>query len=202
MERALRQLRSKRVSNRGARELDIAAITRRFAATQALMPVWRARKGRWLELSIIVELSASMRFWYSAAAAFTTLAARGSAASTVRMIGIERPLPNTEQRPLLIIEGGRTVRELRFRGGASLALYLTDCLGPGWLTGEIPMQLARMVRQTPLVVMHMLPKRFWSRTGLANALPLPAHRSRHSAFSIHHLPAAPLLVNFEGGRTG
>ncbi len=188
LERAFAALRSRRVTPRGEVELDVERTVEQFAATGRVRAVWRSKRGRWLDLAVIVERSPTMRFWQATADHFVPVADRGLGALRTRVLFLQH-----EANRLSLSDRHARVRALDLPGKDSMVLYLTDTLGSGWASGSVPTRLAHWSRQRPVVLVHVLPSRFWPRTPLANVLPLASWHHTNKSGLADQGPPVPLL---------
>lgn len=188
LERAFATLRTRRATPRGDIELDVDRTVEQFAATGRVRAVWRPRRGRWLDLAVIVERSPTMRFWQATADHFVPVADRGLGALRTRVLFLQH-----DTAGLSLCDRRGRARALDLPGKDSMVLCLTDTLGSGWASGNIPTRLAQWARQRPVVVVHVLPGRFWPRTPLTAELPLTTWQGRNAGVLQVQIPPVPLL---------
>lgn len=75
-------------------------------------------------------------------------------------------------RMVLRSPGGDTgLGELVEPNGRRVVAFLTDGVGGGWHDGRMAGQLHRLAGYGPVVVVHLLPRHLWPRTGI-NPLPV------------------------------
>jgi CheY-like chemotaxis protein len=192
LERAFSVLRTTRATQSSGYELDVDQTIRHFASTRHIAPRWRARRGRWLRLLVIIERSPTMRFWQASARGLMPVASRGTGALSTDVLYLERGVsPAGRGSPRLVDRTGR-LRHFNAGAGEMLVLYLTDTLGPGWLTGQIPDLLGRWSSRAAITVLHVLPRGFWSRTSMSSVLPLTSWKPPATVRGTAH-PQFPLI---------
>lgn len=193
LERAFGALRTHRATPRSGVQLDVERTIRYFAVTRRVRPQWKSKRGRWLDLVVVIERSPTMRFWQASAKSLVPIAARGIGALSTTTLFLERLRASDQSGALRLTDhsGRRLSLDARPRG--RLVLYVSDTLGPGWMTGEIPDRLADWAVAAPVLVLHVLPHGFWARTSLAQVLPLDCWTPRAGNDVVAQPPPIPLL---------
>ncbi|MGW2683573.1 SAV_2336 N-terminal domain-related protein [Streptomyces sp. NPDC001414] len=144
--RALRSLK-RRVPSAHRYELDESATAESIADSGVLDAVLRPAQDRWLHLVLAVDNGPSMRVWRDTVAELAD-ALSGS--------GIFRSVRVSPLGASALLTGGPTV-----------VLAVTDAVADHWYTGTAQRSLAALARRAPTAVIHLLPARLWSRTGVA-----------------------------------
>lgn len=197
LERAFAAMRTRRATTNGEVELDYEGTIEQFAATRRMQAIWRKRRGRWLDLAIVVERSPSMRFWQATASHLVPVVERGMGARRTHVYFLRHDAVDGAAGETVLTDRRARQRALDVGSSDGMVIFLTDALGTGWISGGIPAQLARWSAHRPVIVMQMLPTRFWSRTALANVLPLPAWRRSGSRRGANGRPPVPLLSHLD-----
>ncbi|QXJ22461.1 tetratricopeptide repeat protein [Actinomadura graeca] len=198
LEQAFRPFKRTVASRRGEVELDDEPTATRAAQDGLWLPQTRPVPERWLDLDVVVDdgrLAAlnrptTDRFLdcLGAVGAFRIIRAHlldtdggETGALTLREPG---PLATTHAAAGLTLRGRRDRR---------LVLVLTDGIGDAWHSGAAQRLLAHWGGQAPVVLINLLTRRQWRRTGLATRAanlftPGPAVANR---FYRVRYPAAP-----------
>src|SRR4029434_1637315 len=66
----------------------------------------------------------------------------------------------------------RSPHELIDPRGQRLFLIVSDCIAPGWANGKVAQMLSIWGQNGLVTLVHMLPERLWSHSGLARAVPV------------------------------
>ena len=94
---------------------------------------WRSVKSRrWLEIHLVVERSATMRFWQHTAVALRKTLQRATGASAVKLLFLEF----RDGMTVLLSEGNQQVSNCSFITSHSdqCVFVLSDAIGFGWQT--------------------------------------------------------------------
>lgn len=174
--RALRPFR--RRWPRGHRSvLDVPATVRGYAATGAVVPLFRAAPERWFDVDVVVDTSVSMAVWADTVNELVTLLAG---------LGVFRSLRRhrLDAAGRLVDAAGHQVQPsaLHAADGRRLIIVLSDCAGPWWYTAEAWLMLRSWARNTPTALVNPLPTTSWPRT----ALSLPTVRLTATVPGAHH----------------
>jgi len=166
--RALRPL-MRRVPSRQARIFDETATARRIAEDGLWIPVFRPAPERWLSLDLLIDDCPSMRIWQRTVEELKTLLSGLGAFQDVRSWSFATG--NSESVTISKASGlsGRSTQELLDSAGRRLLLIVTDCVAPAWRSVRMKELLEIWAISQPVALVQLLPRRLWSRTGLACA---------------------------------
>ncbi|GLY34811.1 cytochrome c [Amycolatopsis sp. NBRC 101858] len=174
--RALRPFKRKVVSKSPADvELDVDRTAEEAAQTGIWLPVTRPQRGRWLDLTLVVDSTPSMALWTPTVNAFVRLAERLGAFRTVRVRLLETGKTGPSEGGAVLgptLRGGtadapaRGAGELIGKAGRSVLLLITDGVSDAWHRDLISPMLARWGRSMPVAIVHLLPQRLWARGGM------------------------------------
>ncbi|WP_328912113.1 MULTISPECIES: SAV_2336 N-terminal domain-related protein [unclassified Streptomyces] len=166
--RALHALRRTRPSP-VRQEVDEELSAQWTAATGMVLPVCRPAPEPYYDLTLVCDdTGPSMRLWGQ----LLREAAQGAERSrSFRSVTVRR-LCSAGDRMVLRSPGGDTgLGELVEPNGRRVVAFLTDGVGGGWHDGRMAGQLHRLAGYGPVVVVHLLPRHLWPRTGI-NPLPV------------------------------
>ncbi len=166
--RALRPL-MRRVPSRTLRIIDEGATAAQIADTDLWVPVLRPRPERWLDLSLVIAQTPSLRIWQQTITELEQLLARMGAFRRIRIWSLV-----SDQNGGLHLHprhAGAQMRSvdpkmLRAPDGRQLVLLLTDGSGPAWRTGRMISHLHSWSGYQVVAVLNMLPDWIWRRTSL------------------------------------
>ncbi len=153
--RALRPLRI-RVDGLTHSVIDEDATVRNIADSGLWLPELLPDPERWLDLVLIVDDSASMRFWQRTVAEFRELLIQLAAFRDIRTVII-----NTDEDDV--------IPRLGIPAERRLVLVLTDCVGRAWTKGSLLRSLEPVQRFGTVAILQMLPQRLWTGCGLSFA---------------------------------
>jgi CheY-like chemotaxis protein len=160
--RMLKPLRRKRGSIHEF-ELDESGTVELSAQIQTIMPLMRARRERWMDLTIVVDQSASMLLWRDALIELRKLCERIGAFRIVRMIRFD---PQSATFSCWKLPERRSLLELRAHDGRSMLWLASTCVGPAWRSQVLQACLATLGEAQPVAILQLLPQRLWRRTAL------------------------------------
>ncbi|MDH2389285.1 SAV_2336 N-terminal domain-related protein [Streptomyces sp. HNM0663] len=164
---ALRELRRTSPSP-VATEVDENATAEQWATSGMLVPVSTPAKEPHFELTLVCDTGASMRLWDRMLREMAVGAARHGAFRSVTV----RRLRSDANPVALTGRGGATgLGELIQPNGRRIVAFVTDGVNRGWHDGQLARHAHRLSRYGPVVVIHLLPRRLWPRTGV-NPLPV------------------------------
>ncbi|MEO1403962.1 MAG: SAV_2336 N-terminal domain-related protein, partial [Cyanobacteria bacterium J06635_1] len=173
--RALRPLMRK-VESYTQTVLDEDATAERTAEQQFCMTIIRPAQERWLELTLVVEESASSFLWQETIRDFKQLLERQGAFRSVSVwylrtdaegeLNLFAKRPTGPLKPL-----PRSPRELIDASGRRLILLVSDCISPAWRTGNLHKYcLDLWAKKGLLAIVQLLPGHMWHRTALNTGL--------------------------------
>ncbi|MDX3187393.1 FxSxx-COOH system tetratricopeptide repeat protein [Streptomyces sp. MN03-5084-2B] len=175
--RALRPFKRKVFSKKADDvELDEDRTAEEAAQTGMWLPVTRRRRGRWLDLTLVVDSSPSMALWTPTVNAFERLLERLGAFRSVRVRLLETGKTGAAEGGEVLgptLRGGTADTPARGAGEVigsadrSLLLLLTDGVSDAWHRDLVSPMLARWGRAMPVAIVHLLPQRLWARGGMA-----------------------------------
>ena len=156
--------------------------------TDQCLVVLRAARDRWLDIVLVVEQSPTMRVWQETADDWRDAIQRAAAPRTLTVAWLEWSpegvtLKNRRGDPI-------PPRSVIVPGRATLIVYVTDAVGPGWMTAEVPRQLDRWSKDAAVVVLQVLPPRLWDFSSL-RGLPTPGRdrtQVRSCCYGVRGLP--------------
>ncbi|MFD5752987.1 SAV_2336 N-terminal domain-related protein [Streptomyces sp. NPDC127033] len=159
LQRALRPLR-RTVPSASQRELDEAGTVYRIASLGARRDQWlpelRPARERWLHLRLVVDEGPTMAMWQPLARDLFTAFGQTGAFRTVELVRLG---------------ADGTVPPRQWTAGRTLALVISDAMGPQWREGPAGQRwydtLRGWARRLPVAVLQPLPERMWQQTALA-----------------------------------
>ncbi|GLZ14372.1 cytochrome c [Actinomadura sp. NBRC 104425] len=198
IEQALRPFRKPVPSVHGAPELDEEATAVRAVQDDLWLPETRPALERWLDIDVVVDDGPLSALTRPVADAFIDCVGRVGAFRTIHTYlldtdrpGLAEPLLRPAARPSAARPAARLIG--RGRRERRLLVVLTDGVGRAWHSGTAQRLLAGWGRQVPLVVINLLARRQWRRTGLVTrparlyaSTPAAANRSYRVRY-----PSAP-----------
>jgi hypothetical protein len=161
--RSMRPLTSKRATWSEVL-LDEEATVAAFAETGLFTPLYEAGRGKWFDLALVVEDSASMHLWHNVVGEFESLMRHLGAFRRVTRWSI-----GYRDNRLWLTSGARLTHasaELVNREGRQLVLLISDCSSSAWYGKAMFRFCDELGRVAPLAVLQMLPRRHWAATGL------------------------------------
>ncbi|MGP3973876.1 caspase, EACC1-associated type [Streptomyces sp. 8N114] len=209
--RALRPL-GRRTETAGRSELDEEATVNRCVDQRIMLPVQRPARGRWLDLTVVVDSHHSMLLWHDLVTEVCRAFTQTGIFRDVRvwyLRGIEaRGKPTVSRKA-----GGqpRSPQEISDPSGRTLVLVLTDTVADGWRGQAAADVLRHWSAHCPVAVLNVLPRRLWDRgavrpTSLALRAPRPGapnaawhlnptgrRRSRRGKSRLHDSIAVPVV---------
>jgi hypothetical protein len=165
--RALRPF-MRRVPSQTHFQPDIQATVDRIADENSWLPVLKPVTTRWLDVALIVDISASMQFWQNSLTELEHLLALQGAFRKVRRWNLD-----TNNSATIRLQQGHTLthnhKEILDGIGQRLIIVASDCLAPAWYSPVLTAMLKDWGKHNPLVIVQMLPTHFWKETGLGIA---------------------------------
>jgi predicted ATPase len=161
--RSMRPLARKRATWNEA-SLDEEATVTAFVETGLFTPLYSPGRGKWFDLALVVEDTASMHLWRNVIGEFESL---------MRHLGAFRRVTRWSiayrDDRLWLTSGTRLTHgsaELVNRKGRQLVLLMSDCASPAWYGKAMFRFCDELGRVAPIAVLQMLPRRHWAATGL------------------------------------
>jgi hypothetical protein len=169
---ALRPLK-RRFPSRRTKTLDVTATIEQIANGGPAVAILKPAPERWLEVSLIVDESASMRVWRETVREFAVLLERHGSFRDVRSWYVnlddatlklysESGLPSSPRRL-------RHPKELIDPSARRLILVISDCVAAGWRNGAMFRAVREWGRRGPLALVQVLPERLWAVTALGDS---------------------------------
>jgi tetratricopeptide (TPR) repeat protein len=160
-------------------ELDEEATVATIAETGIWQLTMRPARGRWLDIALVVEQTPTMRLWQETALEFRQLLWRACAPRSLRTFHLDW----SPKRLFLQTSGGRPVHNhAPCQGsGSHLIMVLSDAMGFGWLTADIPELLSEWASIRTTTLVQMLPQSMWKRSALRQVTLTTTHRTRAAA---------------------
>lgn len=171
LEHSLRPLKRRIDSRRADCELDEEATAIRAAEDGLWLPETRPVRERWLELDVVVDDSRLASIHHSLTSRFIECLVSVGAFRTVRTHLCDTDVADSEA--LLVREEGplappRSAAGLLDQGSRDrrLIIMLTDGVGDAWHSGAAQRMLARWGSRCPVLLVNVLSRRQWRRTGI------------------------------------
>ncbi|MGW3770177.1 FxSxx-COOH system tetratricopeptide repeat protein [Actinomadura verrucosospora] len=171
LEQALRPFKRVVASRRGEVELDDEATANRAAQDGLWLLQTRPVSERWLDLDVVVDDGPLAALNRPTADRFIDCLGAVGAFRIIRTHLLDTDVGGTG--PLLVREpgpvgGARSATGLTLRGrrDSRLIFVLTDGIGDAWHSGAAQRLLARWGQQAPVVLINLLSRRQWRRTGI------------------------------------
>nr|WP_269781540.1 SAV_2336 N-terminal domain-related protein [Nocardia bovistercoris] len=152
--RALRAF-GRRVPSRTATLIDEVATVTRIAEEKLWEPAVRPAPERWLNLTLLLDTSASMTVWQQTFAQFRSLTEWLGVFGDVRVREFDATKP---------IDSASVLRDIGI--GRRVVLVVSDLLGGVWQDGTMDAVLREIGRSVPVAVLTLLPQRMWEGTGV------------------------------------
>ncbi|MFC0548488.1 FxSxx-COOH system tetratricopeptide repeat protein [Kutzneria chonburiensis] len=154
-------------------ELDEEETAERAAQSGVWLPITKPVQTRWLDLTLVVDMSPSMVLWRPTVRAFTAVVEQLGAFRSVHHCFLD-----ATGEPVLRSGADTPAHgpgEVVDFSGRRIVLVLTDGVGAAWRQGRVAAMLAHWAAVMPVALVHMLPQRMWSRSrlGLRHADVLP-----------------------------
>ncbi|MGW7071879.1 SAV_2336 N-terminal domain-related protein [Streptomyces sp. NPDC054855] len=144
-------------------ELD-EELTVRNTIEQCLpVPVFRPRRGRWLDLALVVDAHHSMLLWHDLVTELRRVFVQTGIFRDVRTWYLHGT--GRDEAPSVAREGGeaRSVQEVADPAGHRLVLVITDTVASGWSTHSVQDVLRQWASHGPVALLNVLPRRLWDR---------------------------------------
>ncbi|WP_406470966.1 SAV_2336 family protein [Streptomyces hirsutus] len=160
--------------------VDEEATAEWAAATGMVVPMVEPAEEPHFDLALVRDTGSSMRLWTPM---LRELARAVAQYGVFRSITVSR-LDSRTARTLPTTPGGgsSSLRTLLEPEGRRLIALVTDGVGPGWHDGRMAEQVHLLSRYGPVVIVHLLPRYLWGRTGI-DPLPVTFHPETQGARS-------------------
>ncbi|MFE0711379.1 SAV_2336 N-terminal domain-related protein, partial [Streptomyces sp. NPDC058865] len=167
--RALRPLgRSKNTSGVAPSdyELDEELTVLRTIEQRLPTPVLRPRRGRWLDLALVIDAHHSMLLWHDLVGELRRLFVQTGIFRDVRTWHLHGTGPDAG-RSLSVARTPdgerRSVQEVSDPSGHRLVLVVTDTVASGWAEEDVARMLRQWSAHGPVALLNVLPRRLWDR---------------------------------------
>ncbi|WP_419664870.1 SAV_2336 N-terminal domain-related protein [Streptomyces sp. 2-1] len=144
-------------------ELD-EELTVRSTIEQCLpVPVFRPRRGRWLDLALVVDAHHSMLLWHDLVTELRRVFVQTGIFRDVRTWYLHGT--GRDEAPTVAREGGepRSVQEVADPSGHRMVLVITDTVAGGWSASGVQDVLRQWASHGPVALLNVLPRRLWDR---------------------------------------
>ncbi|MEU1379486.1 SAV_2336 N-terminal domain-related protein [Streptomyces albidoflavus] len=144
-------------------ELD-EELTVRSTIEQCLpSPVFRPRRGRWLNLALVIDTHHSMLLWHDLVTELRRVFVQTGIFRDVRTWYLRGT--GSQETPRVARAGGepRSVHEVTAPSGRQLVLVVTDTVAGGWSTSSVHDVLRHWAAHNPVALLNVLPRRLWDR---------------------------------------
>ncbi|MFE3199577.1 SAV_2336 N-terminal domain-related protein [Embleya sp. NPDC059237] len=171
--------------------LDEEATAEHAALTDLIVPVLEPARERWFELALVVDTAPSIAPWRRLLAEFTRLVSGNGTFRAVRSWSLDTDVPG---RAVLRTPFGTPAQPAAPAGptGRRIIMVITDGVGRAWSHPQTAAMLASWGRQCPVVLLNLLPKRWWDRARIPSTPVVfrgrGAGAARRSAFRLRHDP--------------
>jgi nucleoside phosphorylase len=144
-------------------ELDEELTVRNTIEQGLPVPVMRPRRGRWLDLALVVDTHHSMLLWHDLVTELRRVFVQTGIFRDVRTWYLSGTGPG--QAPSVARAGGqpRSVQEVADPAGHRLILIVTDTVADGWNTSSVQDVLRHWSLHSPVALLNVLPRRLWDR---------------------------------------
>ncbi|MCX5267178.1 SAV_2336 N-terminal domain-related protein [Streptomyces sp. NBC_00199] len=171
LQRALRRLQRYRSPAPPLRmRLDETATAERSAQAGGLiMPVHRAVVRGDARLQLVLDASSSMRVWDRLFLELEQVFGQLGAFSDIKVSHLHQGpdgAPAVSRSADVYAAPLHSTDRLSDPTGRRIVLFVSDCAGPLWHSGQAHRLLHHLSRQGPVAVLQPLPQRLWNRTRL------------------------------------
>ncbi|MGW2045564.1 SAV_2336 N-terminal domain-related protein [Streptomyces sp. NPDC001858] len=171
LQRALRRLQRYRSPAPPLRTvLDETATAERSAQAGGLiLPVHRAVTRGDARLQLVLDASSSMRVWDRLFVELQQVFGQLGAFSDIQVSHLHQGPdgePAVSRSPDTFAAPLHSTDRLSDPTGRRIVLFVSDCAGPLWHSGQAHRLLHHLSRQGPVAVLQPLPQRLWNRTRL------------------------------------
>ena len=183
--------------------LDEEATVVQIAEQGVWSPVLVRAPERWFDLAIVVEDSPSLKLWEDTITELQTLVEQQGAFRQIRTWGLQGEKSQDKKveaiqlspnwQPTSTALRPRPASTLLDPTGRRIIWLVSDCTSDLWDYPAIYECLEKWGKQSPLVIMQLLPERLWSRTALGIGEPLRFHAAPPGA-TLSMLSAGATLI--------
>ncbi|GAB2464861.1 SAV_2336 N-terminal domain-related protein [Streptomyces incanus] len=160
--------------------VDEEATAEWAAATGMVVPMVEPAEEPHFDLALVRDTGSSMRLWTPM---LRELARAVAQYGVFRSITVSRLDSGTARTvPTTAGGGSSSLRTLLEPDGRRLIALVTDGVGPGWHDGRMAEQVHLLSHYGPVVIVHLLPRYLWGRTGI-DPLPVTFHPETQGARS-------------------
>ncbi|MGW5636329.1 SAV_2336 N-terminal domain-related protein [Streptomyces sp. NPDC003832] len=156
-------------------ELDEELTVRRTIEQRLPTPVLRPRRGRRLDLALVVDAHHSMLLWHDLVGELRRLFVQTGIFRDVRTWHLRGTDPASAE-PLSVARTPdgerRSVQEVSDPSGHRLVLVVTDTVASGWAEADVARILRQWAAHGPVALLNVLPRRLWDR-GAVRPRPMP-----------------------------
>ncbi|MFD3731880.1 SAV_2336 N-terminal domain-related protein [Streptomyces sp. NPDC058632] len=160
--------------------VDEEATAKWAAATGMVVPMVEPAEEPYFDLALVCDTGSSMRLWTPM---LRELARAVAQYGVFRSITVSRLDSRTARTvPTTAGGGSNSLRTLLEPDGRRLIALVTDGVGTGWHDGRMAEQVHLLSGYGPVVIVHLLPRYLWGRTGI-DPLPVTFHPESQGARS-------------------
>jgi tetratricopeptide (TPR) repeat protein len=158
IDRSFRRLRKKK-PDIASLEIDLDATVNAFRENNILIPFFKPRLRRWIDLFVVFEVSPSMKLWEDTQQELVDAIRRAISPRTLRVYYLDSKEGKNELRSS---HGAfMSIDSVVVPGRTNLLIFITDAGGVGWTSGSIPRQLQNWSRNSAVVLLQLLPSHLW-----------------------------------------
>lgn len=160
--------------------VDEEATAEWAAATGMVVPMVEPAEEPHFDLALVCDTGSSMRLWTPM---LRELARAVAQYGVFRSITVSRLDSRTARTvPTTAGGGSSSLRTLLEPDGRRMVALVTDGVGTGWHDGRMAEQVHLLSGYGPVVIVHLLPRYLWRRTGI-DPLPVTFHPETQGARS-------------------
>lgn len=188
--RALRPLMRK-VPSIHTLELDYKATIHNYADTEILIPLQKPILSRWLDITLIFEISPSMMIWKDF---FFELKDLIETQGAFRDVQAWRFISDNQQKDIKLFKGfeerfinqtERSPSELIDPLKRRLIIVVSDCNSEAWHEGYISKLFINWMYNCRFAILQTLPYYLWEQSGLGNAKKVYLKNRHHTDTNIN-----------------
>ncbi|MEU8951881.1 SAV_2336 N-terminal domain-related protein, partial [Streptomyces sp. NPDC048489] len=144
-------------------ELDEELTVRSTIEHGLPVPVFRPRRGHWLDLALVVDSHHSMLLWHDLVSELRRVVAQSGIFRDVRTWHLSG---TGQQEALSVARAGgepRSVQAVTDPSGHQLVLIVTDTVASRWGASGLQDALRHWASHGPVALLNVLPRRLWDR---------------------------------------